>query len=121
MKKTMFLACLLQVVAFAGAGSDGLRPCAMRTLPLGSIRPEGHLRERLERQARGLTGHAEELYRDIGKSDWLTNAGVGREYAWERGPYYARGLVALAFTLGGIKVPGTCSRVRVVGFGGFVL
>ena len=91
---------LLPVVALAGSESEGLRPCAMRTLPLGSIRPEGHLRERLERQAKGLTGHAEELYRDIGKSDWLTNAGVGREYSWERGPYYARGLIALAFTLG---------------------
>ncbi|MBQ0032429.1 MAG: glycoside hydrolase family 127 protein, partial [bacterium] len=86
--------------AAQNSGGGGVRPSAMRTLPLGSIRPEGHLRERLERQARGLTGHAEELYRDIGESDWLTNAGVGKEYSWERGPYYARGLVALAFTLG---------------------
>ena len=80
--------------------AEGLRPSAMRTLPLGSIRPEGHLRERLERQATGLTGHAEEIYPDIGGSDWLTNADVGKEYSWERGPYYARGLVALALTLG---------------------
>lgn len=71
----------------------------MRTLPLCAIRPEGDLRVRLERQAVGLTGHAEKLYPDIGQSDWLTNAGVGGEYAWERGPYYARGLVALALTL----------------------
>ena len=62
------------------------------------------MRARLERQAEGLTGHAEELYRDIGQSDWLTNAGVGGEFAWERGPYYARGLVALALTLGDEKL-----------------
>ena len=89
---------------FAGScafgGAEGLRACAMKTLPLGSIVPEGHLRERLELQAKGLTGHAEELYKDIGGSDWLTNAGAGGQYSWERGPYYARGLVALAFTLG---------------------
>lgn len=72
---------------------------AWETLPPGSIRPEGHLRTELERMRDGLTGHAEELYPDIGKSDWLTNAGIGGEHAWERGPYYARGLVALAFAL----------------------
>lgn len=78
----------------------GLRLPAMRVLPLGSVSPEGRLRERMELQAVGLTGHAEELYKDIGESDWLTNAGRGDQYSWERGPYYARGLVALAFALG---------------------
>lgn len=94
----MLLAMAL-MTGMAAEGAEDLRPCAMRTLPLGAVRPEGALRERLERQAKGLTGHAEELYPDIGKSDWLTNAGVGKEYSWERGPYYARGLIALAFTL----------------------
>lgn len=65
----------------------------------GSIRADGWLRRELEKQRDGLTGHAEELYPDIGKSDWLSNAGQGGEYAWERGPYFARGLIALAFTL----------------------
>ena len=89
---------------FAGIAAEGesagLRENALRVLPLGSVRPEGSLRERLELQAKGLTGHAEELYDDIGRSDWLTNAGRGDQYSWERGPYYARGLIALAFTLG---------------------
>ena len=80
-------------------GGTSLREAAMRTLPVGCVRPEGHLREKLELQAKGLTGHAEELYEDIGRNDWLTNGGAGGELAWERGPYYARGLVALAFTL----------------------
>lgn len=95
--------------AAGNSSCEGIRPCEMRMLPLGSVRPEGCLHERLERQAKGLTGYAEELYRDIGKSDWLTNAGVGKEYSWERGPYYARGLVALAFTLEDEKLK---ARVR---------
>lgn len=73
---------------------------ATGALPPGSISPEGWLRERMVLQAEGLTGHAEELYDDIGRSDWLTCEGRGGEYSWERGPYYARGLVALAFALG---------------------
>lgn len=82
------------------AGGTVLRPCALGVLPLGNVRPEGALRARLELQAKGLTGHAEELYDDIGQSDWLTNAGRGGQYSWERGPYFARGLVALALVLG---------------------
>ena len=87
-----------------------IRETAMRTLPPGAIRPLGALRERLEAQANGLTGHAEELYDDIGRSDWLTNAGRGGEFAWERGPYYARGLVALAFLLDDSKLKAKAKR-----------
>ena len=79
--------------------SSGLRTSALRELPLGSVRPEGHLERRLRLQADGLTGHAEEIYEDIGQSDWLTNAGRRGQFSWERGPYYARGLVSLAFAL----------------------
>jgi len=96
MKRLLLLAVVgMTVAGFAGPTVDG----AMTVLPLGSVRPEGWLRSHLERQAAGLTGHAEELYDDIGKSDWLTGAGVGKEFAWERGPYYAKGLVSLALVL----------------------
>ena len=81
------------------ADADAALPAAMEVLPLGSVRPEGALRQRLQAQADGLTGHAEELYEDIGKSDWLTGGKKGGMFAWERGPYYAKGLVALAFVL----------------------
>lgn len=89
------LACC--VVFLCGAAE--LKDPFCRVLPLGSVRPEGWLKEQLTLQAQGLTRHAEELYDDIGRSDWLTGAGMGKEYAWERGPYYAKGLVSLALTL----------------------
>ena len=94
-------ACVVAGGAFAAGGAlaQGLAEPAMEVLPLGSVRPNEWLVEQLQKQASGLTGHAEELYDDIGKSDWLTGANVGKEYAWERGPYYAKGLVALALVL----------------------
>ena len=91
------------VLAMAGAGwaSDGaaVRPCAMERLPPGSVRPQGWLLKQMEMQRDGLTGHAEELYEDIGKSDWITRGTRGGQFAWERGPYYAKGLLSLAFAL----------------------
>lgn len=95
--KRMFVAFLLPLAGGVFAG--GVRPAAMEVLPLGSVRPDGFLQERMRRQAEGLTGHAEELYEDIGKSDWLTGGKRGGMFAWERGPYYAKGLVALALVL----------------------
>ncbi len=86
------LACLM----VCGVSCAGVRPQAMRILPAGAVRPEGYLKTQLVRQANGLTGHAEELYPDIGKSAWL---GVKDGDAWERGPYYLKGLLPLAFAL----------------------
>ena len=66
-------------------------------LPLGSIRPEGWLREQLQRQADGLTGHLDEVYPQVmGPSNaWLGGNGD----AWERGPYWIDGLLPLAYLL----------------------
>ena len=88
-------ACACSALAHGAHGATA----AMKRLPPGSIRPEGWLRDQLELQRDGLTGHGEELYFDIGGSDWLTGSKRGGQFGWERGPYYAKGLTALAFAL----------------------
>ena len=90
---------LVAAALVAACPADGIRPCALNVLPVGKVRPEGWLRMQLELQRDGITGHAEELYDDIGNSDWLTGAHRGKQYEWERGPYYAKGLLSLAFAL----------------------
>ena len=92
------------------AQTQGLAEPAMEVFPLGCVKPDGWLLEQLRKQADGLTGHAEELYDDIGKSDWLTGASVGKEFAWERGPYYAKGLVALALVLDDATLKGKARK-----------
>lgn len=98
-RKMKHILVLFLLLLAGGLFAGSVRSAAMDVLQLGRVRPEGFLKERMKRLAEGLTGHAEKLYDDIGNSDWLTNAGRGGEYAWERGPYYAKGLVALALVL----------------------
>ena len=90
MKSKVFL--LLLVLWGGLAHAQGFRE-----LPLGSIRPEGWLREQLQRQANGLTGHLDEVYPQVmGPSNaWLGGDGD----AWERGPYWIDGLLPLAYIL----------------------
>ena len=97
MKQILLALGVAALVAVCSAGD--LRPCALDVLPVGEVRPTGWLHTQLELQRDGITGRAEELYDDIGNSDWLTGKHRGKQYAWERGPYYAKGLVSLAFAL----------------------
>ena len=66
-------------------------------LPIGAIKPLGWLKEQLQRQADGLTGHLDEVYPEVmGPSNaWLGGDGD----AWERGPYWIDGLLPLAYIL----------------------
>lgn len=73
-----------------------LAPSAFARLPLGSVRAFGWLHEQLRLAAEGFTGHLMDIWEDVGpNSGWLGGGGEN----WERGPYYVRGLLALAFTL----------------------
>lgn len=94
------------IIMFAAA----LQAAKMSVLPLGDVRANGFLERQLLNQREGLTGHAEEIYRDIGESDWLTGKGVGGEFGWERGPYYVRGLLALAYVLDDETLKAKASR-----------
>ncbi len=70
---------------------------AFAPLPPGRVRARGWLLEQLRLSADGLTGRLMEHWDDVGpQSGWLGGPGEN----WERGPYYVRGLVALAHTLG---------------------
>ncbi|MGI8869428.1 MAG: beta-L-arabinofuranosidase domain-containing protein [Mycobacteriales bacterium] len=65
-------------------------------LPLGDVRPAGWLLDQLRLQAAGQTGQLEDIWPDVGpENGWLGGAGDD----WERGPYYADGLVPLAHLL----------------------
>ncbi len=71
-------------------------PPALIPLSPGSVRADSWLGRQLQRQAAGLTGRAGDIFPDLGpESAWLGGSGE----AWERGPYYTRGLVALAWAL----------------------
>ena len=75
---------------------EPLQPAALALLPLGSVKAAGWLREQLLIQARGLTGHLDEFWPDVGaNSGWLGGTGE----SWERGPYFLDGLLPLAFLL----------------------
>ncbi len=71
-----------------------LRPGAFMPLPFGSVRPRGYLAGQMKLQASGLTAHLGDIFPDVGpNSAWRGGSGEN----WERGPYYTRGLVALAY------------------------
>lgn len=72
-----------------------LRPMSFRPLALGQVKPADWLREQLETQAAGLSGHLDEFWPDLKNSAWIG----GKAEGWERVPYWLDGLVPLAYLL----------------------
>ena len=70
---------------------------AYEELPLGSISPEGWLRENLELQRDNISADLDETYPEVmgSRNGWL--GGDGDQ--WERGPYWIDGLLPLAYIL----------------------
>lgn len=106
--KRLILMCLTAAVLFScakpctdeGPYRNNRKPLVHKPymeLPLGAVRPDGWLRDQLNRQATGLTGHLDEAVPNImgDRNGWLGGDGD----KWERGPYWIDGLVPLAYIL----------------------
>lgn len=75
-----------------------LVPSQFLGLPVGAVEPRGWVREFLERQRHGLTGHLGEISAWLQKEDnaWLSREGKGK-YGWEELPYWLKGYLELAY------------------------
>ncbi len=80
---------------FETTGEQKLRPNTLQPLPLGTIRPDGWLRNQLLIQAGGMSGHLDEFWTYVAESGWIG----GNAEGWERGPYWLDGATPLAFLL----------------------
>lgn len=79
-----------------GPASGGpLAAPAFRPLPLGAVRPAGWLERQLRIQADGLTGHLDEFWPDVSRSQWFGGDAEG----WERAPYWLDGAIPLAWLI----------------------
>jgi hypothetical protein len=94
MNKRFFPALLLGTLLLGRATAQTPAPMAFEKLPAGQIRANGWLETQLRNQTTGLTGTLDQMWDDVGpNSGWLGGTGE----SWERGPYYLRGLVSLAY------------------------
>jgi hypothetical protein len=80
----------------SGTKDVTLLPKKFASFPLGSIMPQGWLKNQLQLQADGLCGYLSEFWPSINQSAWIGHAGGD---TFERVPYWLNGLVPLAFQL----------------------
>jgi hypothetical protein len=82
-----------------------LAPTPLIKLPIGSITPEGWLRQQLELERDGMTGHIEELSRwcKFDGNAWASPTGQGTN-GWEEVPYWLKGYGDLGYVLKDQKI-----------------
>ena len=69
-----------------------IKPRILTPLALGQIKPTGWLKQQLQIQADGLSGHLDKFWPDIKDSSWFG----GKAEGWERAPYWLDGVIPLA-------------------------
>ena len=79
------------------SGPPQLLPLMFRPLPLGSIKPQGWLRDQLTIQANGLSGHLPLFWADVMNSSWVGGKADGVVH--QNVPYWLNGFVLLAYQL----------------------
>ncbi|MCM1221365.1 MAG: glycoside hydrolase family 127 protein [Lachnospiraceae bacterium] len=72
-----------------------IRPRKWKFYTTNEIKPSGYIRQQLEIQANGSSGHLHEFWRDIKDSKWIGGDAEG----WERVPYWLDGFIPLAYLL----------------------
>jgi len=66
--------------------------------PVGSLRPEGWLRDVLNTQVKGLSGHLPDFWGPVSNSMWM--GGTDDTGLHEDTPYWLNGFLPLAYQLG---------------------
>ncbi|KAL0490805.1 NAD(P)H-quinone oxidoreductase subunit H [Acrasis kona] len=89
---TIALFCFLFALSLIHAQEPRLNKCGFETLRLGTINPEGWLKDQLFVQADGYSRRVDEDWPDVAQSGWIG----GMYEGWERFPYYLDGFVGLA-------------------------
>jgi hypothetical protein len=77
-----------------------LSPLKFTPFPLTSITPLGWLKNQLQLQVNGLSGHLDEFWLDVKDSRWIG----GKAEAWERFPYWLDGVIPLAYLVNDIDL-----------------
>ena len=100
-----FISALL--MTFTSAYARGLNR-VYEELPLGTVKPDGWLREMLQRQRDGVTADLDMIYPQVvgERNGWL--GGDGDQ--WERGPYWIDGLLPMAYILDDAQLKAKAQR-----------
>ncbi len=86
--------------AFYTSNKAPLAPSGFIKLPVGTIQPDGWIKQYLWLQKNGLTGHLGEIsaWLDKNNNAWYSGNGTG-DHGWEEVPYWLKGYGDLGYIL----------------------